>query len=355
MPKPEADPVDPDQPLGQPLGQAQGQPLAQPLGEAQGQLPAQPSAQALARFDLHGLRHASFWDLPGVAPLGPDALPPEVIAAPGPVPPAPPGTPWIEEARLLSPSRLVLEAPDMRLLVEDGARVTLDAPGMADDLARLMIGYAAGTILLHQRGRMPLHAAAAAGADGAVLLLGDGGAGKSTMAAMLARRGLHLVGDDMIALAVGEEEGAPSGAVGLHRSMRTAKLWRDSVEATGAAQGTSALAGLEKSVRAWADPGAATAFPAPLRAIIHLGWLHPRDAAPELTRLAPLHALPLLRAAIARASLEGPMGLRARYLARAARIVSHVPVFTLRRARDFARTDAALDLVAACVAGPGRP
>lgn len=316
--------------------------------------PPAPAARPTPRLllDLHGLLHGSYWDLPG-ATLAPPGCPPEVIATPGPVPPAPEDAPRLEDARLLGPGRVMLEAPDMRLLVEHGARVTLDAPAMGADLTRLVIGYAAGTVLLHQLGRMPLHGAAAVGPAGAVLLLGDGGAGKSTMAAMLARRGMHLVGDDMISLAVGEAEGAPGGGVGLHRSMRTAKLWRDSIDAGGGSDAPGArLSGLEKAVLSWDPIPNDIAFPAPLRAIVQLGWLHPTDAAPELTRIAPLRALPMLRAAVARASLEGPLALRALYLARAARILGAVPFYTLHRPRDFAGSDAALALVAACVASP---
>ena len=310
-----------------------------------------PRPAPRARLDLHGLIHGSYWDLPGAAPAPPGRTP-EVIALPGPVAPPPADAPRIDDARILSPGVMMLEAPDMRLLVEHGARVTLDAPAMSGDLTRLVIGYAAGTLLLHQLGRMPFHAAAAAGPAGAVLLLGDGGAGKSTLATMLARRGMALVGDDMIALAVGEAEGAPGGKIGLHRSMRTAKLWRDSAAAAGG--GGVEIAGLEKTVLSWDAPGPDIAFPAPLRAIIQLGWLHPSDAAPEVTRVAPLRALPLMRAAVARAALIGPLGLEALYLRRAAGILASVPFFTLNRPRNFAMADAALDLVAACVETPER-
>ncbi|MFT4795333.1 MAG: hypothetical protein ACI807_003277 [Paracoccaceae bacterium] len=312
-----------------------------------------PRPAPRARFDLHGLIHGSYWDLPGTTPVA-AGRPPEIIALPGPVPPAPADAPRIEDARILSPGMMMLEAPDMRLLVEHGARVTLDAPSIGEDLTRLVIGYAAGTLLLHQLGRMPFHAAAAVGPAGAVLLLGDGGAGKSTLAAMLARRGMALVGDDMIALAVGAAEGAPGGKVGLHRSMRTAKLWRDSAVAADAGAQTSRMAGLEKTVLAWDAPGPDIAFPAPLRAIVQLGWLHPRDAAPQITRIAPLQALPRMRAAVARAALVAPLGLAALYLSRAASILACVPFFTLDRPRNFAMADQALDLVAACVETPER-
>jgi hypothetical protein len=286
-----------------------------------------PRPAPRARLDLHGLIHGSYWDLPGAA-LAPPGRPPDVIALPGPVAPPPAHAPRIDDARILAPGVMMLEAPDMRLLVEHGARVTLDAPAMSEDLTRLVIGYAAGTLLLHQLGRMPFHAAAAAGPAGAVLLLGDGGAGKSTLAAMLSRRGMALVGDDMIALAVGAAEGAPDSKVGLHRSLRTAKLWRDSAAAADA--GGTEIAGLEKTVLTWDAPGPQIAFPAPLR------------------------ALPLMRAAIAREALVRPLGLEALYLARAAGILAHVPFFTLDRPRNFAMTDAALDLVAACVQTPER-
>ncbi len=51
-------------------------------------------------------------------------------------------------------------------------------------------------LLAGGRDGLALHGSAVAGADGALVFLGDPGSGKSTLAAKLARHGLHLVSDD---------------------------------------------------------------------------------------------------------------------------------------------------------------
>ena len=310
-------------------------------------------------LDMHGLIHDSAWPVHGAHPAPPGAAP-DILVRPGILPPAPQDAPRLDDARILGPGRLQLEARGMRMLVEAGARVTLDAPGLPEDLRRLLVGYAAGTLLLLQRGRLPLHAAAVAGPGGAVLLLGESGAGKSTLATMLAPRGLQLVGDDMIAMAVGAADGAAEGSAAVDRSLRAAKLWRDSTAAAGldgagaADQGAGEggdgplenLSGIEKSVLAWDGTGADIPFPAPLRAIIRLGWLHPGAASPRLTPLSPLQALPLIRGAVARAPLAGAMGLGPRHMALAAAVAGAAPAFALDRPRRFDATAQTLDLVA---------
>lgn len=306
------------------------------------------------RFDINGMILASAWPIPGATPAPAGAVP-DAVALPGAVPPAPDDAPRIEDARLLGPGRALLESPGMRLLVEHGRRVTLDAPAVAEEAARLIIGYSAATPLALQRGGTPLHAAAAAGPHGAALLLGEGGAGKSTLAAMLERRGLQLVGDDLITV----DAAAKTGAV-VHRSLRTAKLWRDSAAAAQAAVGAAggaapaprAVEGLEKAILSWTGDETAIPFPAPLRAVVALDWLHPPEAPPRLVPLTAMEALPLLMGATARAGLAEAMGLRGPLMARAARIAAAAPAYRLLRPRSFAAADAALDLVAALVRAP---
>ena len=116
-----------------------------------------------------------------------------------------------------------------------------------------------------------------------------------------------------------------------------------------AASGLQSLTAIEKSVLAWTDPGPDIAFPAPLRAVISLGWLHPATARPRLTRVPPLQAIPLLVQATARRPLAEALGLGPAHMARAAAIAGAVPVWRLDRPRRFAATEEVLDMVAALI------
>jgi hypothetical protein len=68
-----------------------------------------------------------------------------------------------------------------------------------EDAATYLLGPVLG-LLLRLRGVTCLHASAVALADHAVAFVGSEGAGKSTTAALLARRGLAVISDDVVAL-----------------------------------------------------------------------------------------------------------------------------------------------------------
>ena len=78
------------------------------------------------------------------------------------------------------------------------------APGQTlEDLAAYLYGPVLG-YLLRAWGRLALHASCVCIGDGAVLLAGPPGAGKSTTAAALATRGLAVLSDDLTALTFDE-------------------------------------------------------------------------------------------------------------------------------------------------------
>ena len=68
-------------------------------------------------------------------------------------------------------------------------------------------------ILLHQRGRMVLHASAVNINDGAVAFMGHNGAGKSTTTFSFMASGYPLVADDILSLEF--REGVPYGVSGF--------------------------------------------------------------------------------------------------------------------------------------------
>jgi len=68
-----------------------------------------------------------------------------------------------------------------------------------EDAATYLLGPVLG-LLLRLRGVTCLHASAVALADRAIAFVGSEGAGKSTTAALLARKGLAIISDDVVAL-----------------------------------------------------------------------------------------------------------------------------------------------------------
>jgi hypothetical protein len=76
----------------------------------------------------------------------------------------------------------------------DGSRIT-----SIDDVAALLLGPVLGG-LLRLRGAVSLHGCVVEVGSGAVALLGGAGAGKSTIAAALARSGHAVLSDDVVAL-----------------------------------------------------------------------------------------------------------------------------------------------------------
>lgn len=310
------------------------------------------------RFAAFGLVFDSDLVAPWMEPAPADVtadVPADVTVRLAPIPDTAEDAPWAGVWRVVAPGVLVFDAPNIRMRLIDGRRIELDLdrPAPASrETALLTLAYGAMPALLHQRGALPMHAAAAAGPMGAALFVGDAGAGKSTFAAMLAGAGWALAGDDLIALDL-----APDRPIGVHRAMRTARLFEDSTRAldrfgaNGAPLGAAvsgAGEGVSKEVRALAD-GPGVRWPAPLRAVFALEWLHPDDAAPELERIGGMRALMLLRAAVGRPEIAAALGQDAAYFALLGRVAAQAPVYVLRRPRRFDAAPAAAALARAAI------
>ncbi|MFZ0882214.1 MAG: hypothetical protein WAN14_02335 [Candidatus Acidiferrales bacterium] len=122
----------------------------------------------------------------------------------------------------------------LRLAYFDGTQFWLDPQGTQiwvtwpDDLtaehaAAYLLGPVLG-LLLRIRGVTCLHASAVAFGEKAVAFVGSAGAGKSTTAAALARRGHAVLSDDVVTLA---DRG---GTVFVHPAYPFLHLWPESVE-----------------------------------------------------------------------------------------------------------------------------
>lgn len=91
-------------------------------------------------------------------------------------------------------------------LVKDGREMVVDpSPGVDQSLLCAFVRGPAFAVLLYQRGRLTLHASAVAMSGGAVVFLGRSGAGKSTIARALHKRGHDIVADDIVAVQTNEK------------------------------------------------------------------------------------------------------------------------------------------------------
>jgi HPr Serine kinase C-terminal domain len=105
------------------------------------------------------------------------------------------------------------------------ATITMSWPASLafEDALVYLVGPALGAAVRLER-RSVLHASAVHIRECAVLLLGDAGAGKSTLTAALLDRGHKLVTEDVSAIAFDD-----AGAPGVFRGGSRVKLWDDSV------------------------------------------------------------------------------------------------------------------------------
>ncbi|HEY3838523.1 MAG TPA: hypothetical protein VGL72_18215 [Bryobacteraceae bacterium] len=90
--------------------------------------------------------------------------------------------------------------------IRNGREIIVDPAAGADfDLLRSMLLGRIVSFLMRQRGWLPLHASGVVVDEQAVLFLGPCGAGKSTTAAMLHKRGHLVIADDLGAVRVVDE------------------------------------------------------------------------------------------------------------------------------------------------------
>jgi hypothetical protein len=148
------------------------------------------------------------------------------------------------------------------------------------DIPTVLQGGALACLLL-LRDVPALHASAIDTGRGAILILGDSGAGKSTTAASLIRAGHRLVADDTAAL---EER---DGGVVVHPGLPRLRILEDSARALGwNVDDLPLVFHHESSARKWfIDGGTTSNAPLPVRAIY---ILRPRVRGAAETHITPL-------------------------------------------------------------------
>ena len=216
-----------------------------------------------------------------------------------------------------------------RFLITAGREIALELE--PDSTARDAAGFVLGTafgILLHQRGAMVLHGAAAAKDGRAMAICGVSGAGKSTLAAALCREGYSFVTDDICVIglnAAREPVVWPDG--------RQLKLWAQSIKRLdlGERRGEAVRDSFEKYYVTPCD----RALDRPRLSAIYVL----REARPPfqegLERLTLPDALRRLDYEAYRPGLRAKIGQRPEMLSYAATVLGHAKVFMLSRPRGF--------------------
>jgi hypothetical protein len=168
-------------------------------------------------------------------------------------------------------------------------------------------------------GLVVLHAAAVGDADGVVLLVGNGGSGKSTTSVLCRQAGLGFVADDYCLL----EPGDPPR---VHSIYRSAKLRLDSVRHV---PGVECAPGDEiDGDHYFLVAEDATVVSAPVRAIVAVRPAAEPTASPRLERVATDDTFRLLLPTALKVASGGDVAYRG-WLRAAHALAAAVPTFTL--------------------------
>jgi hypothetical protein len=217
-------------------------------------------------------------------------------------------------------------------LVRGGRDIVVDpSPDLDERMLRLFILGPALAMLLHQRGRLLLHASAVAVGDEAVLFLGNVGWGKSTMAAALHARGHALVTDDVAALQV--EKSCPILFPGLPQL----KLWPEVLVSLGDDPEKLPRCNAQFEKRALPTVHKFSSVPLAVKRIYVLD----EGNAPEILPLRPQEALlELIR------HTYGDLGVGSTsHFLKCASIVDKVTVCSLRRQKSLSQLPDVVQLI----------
>jgi len=182
-----------------------------------------------------------------------------------------------------------------------------------DDVAAYALGPVIA-IALHLRGAVLLHAATAVMKAKAVLFAGDGGSGKSTIAAVLSRSGFAILSDDIT-----EVQGVdPFWALA---SIPALRLWPDIVHSLFGARAV-----FPDRAPSW-DKKLVRIEPSEPAAIAAVLFLESRTGEARIDRLSPRDALVRLLANIYTAKLPGARAER-NILEMASALADRVPMYS---------------------------
>jgi hypothetical protein len=226
-----------------------------------------------------------------------------------------------------------------QFLIRQGREIVFDADATCEP--RTVALYLLGTcfaILLQQRGNLVLHASAIAAGGRAVLFCGRSRAGKSTLAAMLCRRGYPLLNDDVCNLTP-----ATGDSYDVRPDGRMLKLWSESLDqfAWSKQPDMAVRSDVEKYFFA---PPVSEVVPQPVGAIYVLRTAPPQEA-PSIRRLSALEGMLELKRSAYRPAMVTAMEMEKAYFTASVALQRSAGVYILSRQLDFDAAGPVLDLL----------
>jgi hypothetical protein len=222
-------------------------------------------------------------------------------------------------------------------------------PVALDDISMLVLSSGLPAALA-MRGVPILHGCALAGPDGAIAVLGESGAGKSTIAAAAIGRGQALLADDVVALAV------RGGGVEVLPGLAQIRLHTDAVRRLGPdpARTRRLFQAARASDKSWVELSVERAnLSAEPRRLVAIHVLGERQAG--AARIEPLDSGAALTALLrfTHAGYATEATARAAQLPFWARLARDVPVTGVRPAEGIGETGRLVDRLLARDARPG--
>ncbi|CAN5803125.1 HPr kinase/phosphatase C-terminal domain-containing protein [soil metagenome] len=230
----------------------------------------------------------------------------------------------------LASDRFLLAIPGViRMLLIAGREIVYEPErGTSPEESAIFLSSTGFGVLLHQRGRIVLHASAVRVGDSAVLFCGPSGAGKSTLAAALVDAGYDLVTDDFCGISIRD-----GGAPWVEPDGRKLKLWKNSIDRLSLAERRS-VAVRPQIEKYYVAPRAATAAALPLAAIYVLREARPPNV-PGIARPNIVDGGLMVRNNAYRPAMVRRMAQTGLYFQAAATISQRAGVFTLKREMHF--------------------
>jgi len=219
--------------------------------------------------------------------------------------------------------------------VRDGRRIAVaPQPGAKSRQIRPYVLGSAWGALCYQADIFLVHASAVRVGGEAILFCAPPGAGKSTLAAHLIRKGFALLSDDTCRIDV-----PALGVPAVHPSAPRLRLWRDALLELGCKEDQLEPDHKKQGKFNLTLSAEQSPEPLPLRAIYLLNWGDCR-----IERLFGLSALSeFLPAATYRAEWLEPMRLLHAHSMRCAELLRRVPLYQFWRPRDLSGMNEATD------------
>ncbi len=206
------------------------------------------------------------------------------------------------------------------------------APILAEILSRRLLPR-----LSPMHGRRPVHAAALARGDGAVLMFGLSGAGKSTLTAAMAAGGWDILSDDMAILSGSDDPHVWQTAPGV-------SLWEPSRRGLGLSDDECRLIDGYDGKYWYAPPHHERDAPVPVKAAIFLS--HGPDGAVDRHRVDGASAMVMAASQMVRFN-PADNDETARTMDVLGRLVASIPCYTLAYPRTFEALPRAIAAVSA--------